>query len=49
MSDDDPKQLHLAMKSEFDRDNRDDVTDRVIEEVKPSTVFQYNWEDHPCG
>jgi hypothetical protein len=45
MSDDDSKQLETAVKAQFDRDNINDVTDRVVDEIKCSIVFQYNWED----
>ncbi|KAI1171833.1 hypothetical protein F4777DRAFT_593418 [Nemania sp. FL0916] len=45
MSGDDSKQLEVALKAQYNRDNRDDVTDKVIDEIKSSIIFQYSWED----
>ncbi len=42
---DDTGQLQAAIRADFDQDNRPDVTDRVVNEVKCSIVFQYSWED----
>jgi hypothetical protein len=45
MSSDDSKQLAKAVKAQHARDNREDVTDKVVDEIKHSMIFQYNWEE----
>jgi hypothetical protein len=45
MSSEDAKQLEKALKAQYDRDNHENVTNRVVNEIKASMVFQYRWED----
>ncbi|GAB1312822.1 hypothetical protein MFIFM68171_03032 [Madurella fahalii] len=45
MSDDDSRQLAKAVKAQYDHNNRNDVTENVVDEIKSSIIFQYRWED----
>ncbi|OTA05025.1 hypothetical protein A9Z42_0056420 [Trichoderma parareesei] len=38
-------ELTVALKAQYDLDNRPDVTDDAVEEIRNSVIFQYNWEE----
>ncbi|KAL7910526.1 hypothetical protein GGI35DRAFT_370736 [Trichoderma velutinum] len=38
-------ELTVALKARYDLDNRPDITDDAVNEIKNSIIFQYNWEE----
>ena len=41
----DKADLTVALKAQNARDTDPAITDKVIEEIKNSVIFQYNWQD----
>ncbi|PNP59154.1 hypothetical protein THARTR1_01402 [Trichoderma harzianum] len=39
------EELTVALKAQYDLDNRPDITDDAVNEIKNSIIFQYNWEE----
>lgn len=39
------EELTVALKAQYDLDNRPDITNDAVNEIKNSIIFQYNWEE----
>ncbi|KAJ4856908.1 hypothetical protein T069G_07805 [Trichoderma breve] len=39
------EELDVALKARYDLDNRPDITNDAVDEIKNSIIFQYNWEE----